>query len=248
MDSAYQPELCSQTLDAGNPTFDFSAEPEPNGGRINVGHTGGTDSATLSTMVLDDDSDGFSGCSGDCDDDDGTSYPGADEICDGADNDCDGETDEGGFPDTDGDNFLNCVDNCPLVANAGQEDADSDGVGDTCDCDPSDSTVVAAPQEIVDVMLSGKETTTISWEDQAAAAGTSTLYDLASGYVVTMHSDEGFASLECLASGLTDPFHVDERVLLSQEAVYYLLRSYNTCGASTHGAGREDLDSSPPCP
>jgi hypothetical protein len=45
----------------------------------------------------------------DCDDTDADSYPGAEELCDGRDNDCDGEADEGlettAFPDRDGDGY-----------------------------------------------------------------------------------------------------------------------------------------------
>ncbi|MGE0479005.1 MAG: alpha-amylase family glycosyl hydrolase [Phycisphaerae bacterium] len=39
------------------------------------------------------------------------------------------------FLDTDGDGVANASDNCPTVANAGQQDADGDGVGDACDPD-----------------------------------------------------------------------------------------------------------------
>ncbi|MEZ4798268.1 MAG: putative metal-binding motif-containing protein [Flavobacteriales bacterium] len=58
---------------------------------------------------FDVDGDGFTSCSGDCDDNNNLVYPGAPEICDGLDNNCDTQIDEGVtityYADADGDGF-----------------------------------------------------------------------------------------------------------------------------------------------
>ena len=72
----------------------------------------------------DADGDGYTAALGDCDDEDAAANPGATEVCDGADNDCDGEVDEG-LPDHDGDAV--CDDRDP--------DRDNDGCPRACDDD-----------------------------------------------------------------------------------------------------------------
>jgi hypothetical protein len=106
-----------------------------------------SDSDALADCVDDDDdNDGFPDA-GDCAPTKVDIYPGAKEICDGKDNDCDYDIDDG-FADTDQDEIADCVDedidndgkknaidNCPMVANENQEDLDGDGAGDACDPD-----------------------------------------------------------------------------------------------------------------
>ena len=53
----FVPATCSPTIDAADPAFDVGEEPGPNGGRANMGHTGGTAEAARS--LADASGDGF---------------------------------------------------------------------------------------------------------------------------------------------------------------------------------------------
>jgi hypothetical protein len=98
-------------------------------------------------VVDDGDGDGFA-FDEDCDDQDFTIHPGADEVCDGLDNDCDGQIDEDAIDasewavDFDGDGFGDqdaAVSSCSPVEGT---------VEDATDCDDSDPEVNPAADEI----------------------------------------------------------------------------------------------------
>lgn len=125
----------------------------------------------------------------DCDDNDNTIYPGAPELCDGKDNDCDGNTDEDGgatwYRDNDNDGFgdiSNSVVSC--IQPAGY-------VTNNLDCDDSDNTVYPNAPELCD----GKDNDCDGTVDDGAG---STVYyqDL---------DDDGFGNIDVSVSGCNIP-------------------------------------------
>ncbi|NCG21668.1 MAG: hypothetical protein GWP91_21850, partial [Rhodobacterales bacterium] len=101
---AFTPAVGSPAIDAGTPgPLDLDGSP------IDIGAYGGQSADP--GILLDDDGDGFTAAS-DCDDNDAGVFPGAAEVCDGIDNDCDGDIDGAlapgatdWYPDYDGDGF-----------------------------------------------------------------------------------------------------------------------------------------------
>ncbi len=98
-------------------------------------------------LLTDNDGDGFAG-DDDCDDTDAATNAGAAEICNGVDDDCDGEVDEGlettWYADADGDGFGDpaaAVDACS---------APSGTVANDTDCDDTDALVFPGAPEVCD--------------------------------------------------------------------------------------------------
>jgi len=108
-------------------SFDASifGDPEFIGSPFGLTQSTGGD---IPCLNVDGDQDGFTLQDGDCDDDDAGINPGALEICNGLDDDCDGVIDEG--LDLDQDGFLPC--------------------GDDVDCDDQDGTVYPGAAELCD--------------------------------------------------------------------------------------------------
>ncbi len=126
-----------------------------------------------STMVQCDQPSGFGPDSGECDDGDAAINPGADELCDGIDNDCDGDTDEDSavdaptwYLDADADGYG--LDSSTLV----QCTAPSGYAALGGECDDTDAAVNPAATEVCDGIDNDCEGTV----DGADAADASTYY------------------------------------------------------------------------
>ena len=110
---------------------------------------GDCDDEDATVTALDLDGDGWTSCQGDCDDVNASTWPGADEVCDADDNDCDGVLPDG-EQDADLDGYAVCEGDCQ-DGNSAITPVDNDGDGyhlcsPTPDCD--DTNAVLNPEDL----------------------------------------------------------------------------------------------------
>jgi hypothetical protein len=132
------------------------------------------DGGSYVSSYVDADHDGFPACTQDCNDSNPAIRPGASELCNTIDDDCDGAADEGTASDDDGDGFTECGGDCndanvgvfpgaTEICNFQDDDCDGavddglDGDGDgftTCggDCNDANPSVRPGAAEVCDLV------------------------------------------------------------------------------------------------
>jgi Subtilase family/Putative metal-binding motif len=168
----------------------------------------------------------------DCDDGDAGRFPGNPEACDGKDNNCDGQVDEGFDPDHDG--LASCFDDCPADRNPGQEDFDHDGQGDLCDLDDG----------YIDMRLDDSRTVRFQRESGWPVFD---LYRVNLGDLHDANHDgaaDGYGT--CLAENLAGPTFDDGTMPAVGEGFMYMVRGRagsveSSLGNASNGAPRVNV-------
>ncbi|MCP3978736.1 MAG: hypothetical protein GY716_05310 [bacterium] len=141
--------------------------------------------------------------------------------------------------DGDADGIEHPYDNCPQDGNTGQTDVDGDGVGDVCDCAPSDASAFADPLEVEGVRM--YDAGRMAWYSLAPPAGSGTTFDVyrESG----MSGAVGGAPDGLFFSDLSEPGWTDAGAPPSGALLRYLVAARNSCsdgpwGDASDGAPR----------
>ena len=142
--------------------------------------------------------------------------------------------------DSDGDGVSDLIDNCLGVSNPVQEDFDTDGAGDACDCAPGNSSVFRIPREIKRFEF-GSDATTLTWCSAVPSTGTSTLHDITRGALGQFPVGTGASEL-CLGSGVSASMTTDPLMPGAGGGFWYLVRGRNGCGAGTYGFASSNVE------
>ena len=132
-------------------------------------------------------------------------------------------------PDTDQDALAGSCDNCPTVANAAQTDADGDGAGDACDCQPNDATSTGPPEVGPITVDRTGSAADLSWPALAIAD----TYAISRGDLATKGPGQYG---DCLAQGLTATGYTDPDIPVESHGYFYLVQARNhICGLGSLG-------------
>jgi hypothetical protein len=147
-------------------------------------------------------------------------------------------------PDSDGDLVANDVDNCPLVANPTQTDTDGDHFGDACDCNPTNATVWAIPNEATALTFSSN--TAFAWTAPTNLGGTVINYDVLQAPTNSSGSTPAFG---CFQPNLATTSSTDVSNPTPGRVFQYLARAGNLCGDGPAGfTSAGTAISAPACP
>jgi hypothetical protein len=164
--------------------------------------------------------------------------------------------------DSDGDGLTRLFDNCPLVASAGQQDADLDRIGDICDgdydgegqsdredCAPQRSTD-GTPPEVLNLTFSGAAITTLTWSASPFAGG----YDIERGLLSILTAFDAGVCQNVRDPVRGDTIFVEPEGPPPRDGFFFLIRGQNLgCPASrtrgTDSNGEERINLNPEaCP
>jgi hypothetical protein len=186
-------------------------------------------------------SSGYVANSLDCNDGNASIRPGATEVCDGVDNNCDGRADEG-F-DTDGDGVANCFHNCPTVYNPDQADVNSNGTGDACDV--SAPNVCGTIKILADYLMAQSgisSTLKATLLGQLQNASSSMTIGGGSAAIAALNS---FISTVSANSGTGIPAEIAAIMIAQANAIIADINSGEDCGVPTGLGGGETRPGAP---
>ncbi len=156
--------------------------------------------------------------------------------------------------DGDADGVPDRNDNCSAVANGAQTDTDLDTLGDACDPDDDNDSLVDAldcapldatqgrPGEVAALDL--QDHVTLLWTSHAQADG----YDVSRGALSSLLATQGYGA--CLATNLTQTSYVDLAAPPAGDGYLYLVRARDAgCGGSgSFGSDGNGQERPPLCP
>lgn len=151
------------------------------------------------------------------------------------------------LPDADGDGVPDSADNCGLLGNPEQHDADGDRVGDDCDCAPLDAALQLPPPEVTGLMVTGGSPAMLSWTG-VAGGGPGLTYDLLRADLSGVQTLPGLDGLTCFASGLSSTGSSDGDPSAPGDGFIYFVRAVDGCAGPLGTAPGAPPRPSPSCP